>query len=307
MVHNFCIGGFGLCIKNGRSADPFKSAHFPLFRVKSSGRRAIEWNFHRLDRAILQRPYILPEDVPVVPECLHWGSATPLFGAPGFRRRLAVIRDRKNRIAIECHPNAVTVLDFGSCRGDVFFVEPRRKAKDDAREKYILGAGLLAPFLPARGAFLLHAAAVADDNGKAALFLAPDEGGKTSAVRLADAGTGTAHVIGDDQVILRRERGGFWVHGTPWNLISAGPIKARPGGIFLLEKSKRFRLTLLKAAAAIGAVWNEHRNVTDFIPGELRKKAFSLVTDACSSAPVYRLEFSGDRLDWPAVAACLLK
>jgi len=183
----------------------------------------------------------------------------------------------------------------------MFFVESGQTAKAALKDKRILGSGLLAPFLPARSAFLLHAAAVADDDGRASLFLAPDEGGKTTAARLGRPGI----IIGDDQVVLRRERGGFWVHGTPWGLISAGPIKAKLGGIFLLEKARRFRLTPLKAADAVGFIWDEHRNMTDFIPAEMRKKAFVLITDACSSVPVFRLRFSKDSLDWQAVAARL--
>jgi len=299
MIHNFCIGGLGLRIKGVRSGVPLMSRHFPLFHVKSAGRGDIEWNFHPLDPVILKRLPLSPEDDPIVSSCLHWGSASPLLQAPAFRKRLSACRERRSRIAVECRPDAVTILDFGRCRGDVFFVELRPGANDGFGDERILGAGLLAPFLPFHGAFMLHAAGIVDsDAGTAALFLAPDEGGKTTAARLSRPGI----IIDDDQVVLRRERGGFWVHGTPWGLISAGPIKAKLGGIFLLEKARRFLLTPLKAADAVGFIWDEHRNMTDFIPAEMRKKAFVLITDACSSVPVFRLRFSKDSLDWQTVA-----
>ena len=331
--------------------------------MERSWHGGIEWTFHRLDRADLERAPLSPGEVPALRRCLSWGPSSPLLGAPRVRRALAAaVRsagssgtgagDRSGPgtqarlIAVECRPNAVTVLDYGTSRGDVFFAEtgetgeyaacvekPIRGAAGNGiraglrgtsgnvpMEERVPGAGLVTPFLPAHGAFLVHAAAVAaagkgaGSAEKAALFLARDEGGKTTAARLA-AGSANysaggpvrtrAVIIGDDQILLRRGRGRYWVYGTPWNLISSGPVGAPLGGIFLLEKGRHFRLVPLKAYDATAFIWDEHRHVTDFMPAAVRKKAFDLVAGACASVPVYRLTFTKDRLDWPAVLACL--
>lgn len=363
MVVDSRIGAIVLRTRGLTPSAPYSRGHWPLFRAKGGRSRGVVWEFRRLDDGALKRPPSSPEQAPVASECLSWGEASPLLGAPRVRRALAAAGKHPGLIAVECRPYAVTIMDFKTGRADVFYAEGQRSrrqqggrgrdrrtgaARDAGREECILGAGLLAPFLPAHGAFLVHAAAVVaggsvkapkagtairtkagsgvrggrgGKRAKAALFLAPDEGGKTTAARLAAAGiyssaassgsktgrddAGRALILGDDQVILRRERGRFWMHGTPWNLICGGPANAELGGMFLLEKADAFRISPLKASDAVSFIWNEHRHITDFLPTAIRKKAFALISEACASVPVYRLSFTKTALDWAAVLACL--
>ena len=118
---------------------------------------------------------------------------------------------------------------------------------------------------------LLHASAIIRD-GRAAVFLAPDEGGKTTAVRLASSGT----ILCDDQVIVRRRRKRFHVWGTPWGLHVNATAHAPLAGLFLLKKAKRFSLTHLPAHRLVPFIWQEIKAQLSILPKPLKTKAFMM-------------------------------
>ena len=134
-------------------------------------------------------------------------------------------------------------------------------------------------------------------NNKAALFFAKDEGGKTTVMKNAVP----RDVLSDDQNILKKEAGSFFVHSTPWSTFPNGPRKAMLGGLFLLEKASKFSLSRINPVDMLTYLWAEHIGYTLFMPRKLRVAAFDLLREACRPGPTYRMRFSKDYIDWDAV------
>lgn len=138
-------------------------------------------------------------------------------------------------------------------------------------------------------------------NNKAALFLAKDEGGKTTVMKSAVP----RDVLSDDQNILKKENGAFFVHSTPWSTFQNGPRKARLGGLFFLEKASEFSLSRINSVDMLAYLWAEHVGYTLFMPKKLRVAAFDLLHEACLSVPTYRMRFPKDYIDWEVIARAM--
>lgn len=159
---------------------------------------------------------------------------------------------------------------------------------------------MLALFLPRFNTLMLHASAIVR-NGRAAVFLAPDEGGKTTAVRLAPSGC----ILGDDQVIVRRRRGKFHVWGTPWGLRVNATEHAPLAGLFLLKKARRFSLTPLSAHSIVPFIWEEIKGPLSILPKPLKIRAFSTLCDIAAKTPSWALAFPRHNIDWHKVDEAL--
>ncbi len=99
------------------------------------------------------------------------------------------------------------------------------------------------------GGALVHACGLAA-GGRAHVFIGRSGAGKSTLARLA-AGAGI-EVISDEIVPLRRERGRFYVYGSPFwgEMRSAGrPLRLPLGGIYALRKGRR---NLLRPGSAAG-------------------------------------------------------
>ncbi len=201
-----------------------------------------------------------------------------------------------SHLVIEGLAQTVSIFDFYSNRADVFYSLANHKQF----QHHAIGPAMLAPFLPSFHALMLHASAIVR-NGRAAVFLAPDEGGKTTAVRLAPSGT----ILCDDQVIVRRGRGGFRAWGTPWGLHVDARTSAPLSGLFLLKKAKRFALEPLQGRSLIPFIWEEIKNPLSILPKPLKKKAFSILCDIVESVPCWTLSFPKNHIDWNEIDAAL--
>ena len=155
-------------------------------------------------------------------------------------------------------------------------------------------------FLPSFTATLLHSSGVIRGN-KAALFLAPGGGGKSTVATHANGHP----VLSDDQVILRQENGSIIAHGTPLGGMGSGPCQAMVGGFFLLEKASRFQIEPITRAELVQWLWAEHRRFTFSLSKSLKQRVFEIFCAACSGAPVYRMRFKKDFVDWAAVDAAM--
>jgi hypothetical protein len=95
---------------------------------------------------------------------------------------------------------------------------------------------LYANWLAGYGDVILHAAGVAID-GRGYCFTGDSGAGKsTLAATLSSAPSVT--VLGEDQVILRRLEGRFWIYGTPWheNPARCSPLGAPLEKLFFLQR-----------------------------------------------------------------------
>jgi hypothetical protein len=223
----------------------------------------------------------------------------PCLGLEPLRSWLSTCLERGDRVGIDLYLDGLVALNQ-SQQTMTYFYRP---------EFYLGGAEqivggemrrIFATFLPDFDALLVHSSGLIYD-GQAALFLAPDEGGKTTALRLAPG----AQYLNDDQVILRRQEGRFHAHATPLGRLTSGPNSAPLGGLFLLQRDRSFRLEAITPTEVVQSLWNEYRVYAAFQPRDRKLAAFDLLYQACHQAPTYRLYFSRNHIDWPVVGAAM--
>ncbi|UCG43234.1 MAG: hypothetical protein JSU73_01055, partial [candidate division WOR-3 bacterium] len=147
---------------------------------------------------------------------------------------------------------------------------------------------LLAPLLADRQACFLHSAGAVLD-GQGLLFVGHSEAGKSTAVKLIKD---RAEILCDDRNIVRREAGGFRVHGT-WShgevpLVSAASARLR--AILLLEKSAENDVVLVADRSEILG----HLLACVIRPLETRdwwQKTLSVLEALCREVPCYLMRF----------------
>ncbi len=286
------IGPIAFSIEANEDRFPEIKKSFRFFRTP--GRPRLRFVFHRIPAARAQRAS--RNFLPLQELAARSGTASPLLASRRIRERLRRVRIDPSWTALELKKNAVTILDFGRLRADLFRSEP----KEGVREAFGFGPAMLGLFLPAIDACLLHAAAIVRD-GKAAVMLAADEGGKTTAVRLAPSGI----ILGDDQVIVMRDQGRFLVWGTPWGLHCTAGTHAPLAGLFLLKKARRFQLKSLSQRELAAAIKLETAGSLTILPRELRRKAGAIIDDLVASAPAWVLAFPKGHIDWREIDLAL--
>ncbi len=159
----------------------------------------------------------------------HWLDS-PLLRSPEIRASVRVCLERPDLAHIGLRWNRALIRNYARNELDLFYPPGERES---FAEPLILARfrNSLANFLPGFSAVMIHGAGVIR-GGHAALFLAPDEGGKTTVARLS---TGEP-ILNDDHVVLRQEGGVIMAHGTPFGPLTSGPQQARLGGIFYWRK-----------------------------------------------------------------------
>lgn len=295
-TRSFRCAGIGFLLK-ANSIWPFSlKDSFQAFRAMNS-RPALLFMFNRVPaRRTIRSNFSSPQGRSFSIAALS-GIDSPLLAAPQIRNRLPACLKNPKTLALELKQDSVTMIDFAHGRSDFFYYSDSANACSEIG----FGPAMLAPFLPSFDALLLHAAAI-ERRGKAAVFLAADEGGKTTAVRLAPGGT----ILGDDQVIVRRSRGRFRVHGTPWGLHVDAKLQAPLAGLFLLQKAERFALEPLTARELVPRIWQEIKNPLAILPKPLKEKAFAILCDIAQSVPAWKMAFPKDHIDWNAVDRALV-
>ena len=147
---------------------------------------------------------------------------------------------------------------------------------------------ILARLLPAFGGAFVHAAAVSL-KGQGLLFAGQSEAGKSTIVKLIGE---RGEVLCDDRVVVRKNGGGFRVHGT-WNHGEVGrvsPGSAPLRAVFFLRQAGTNRLERVGDPKAI---------LRDFLPRLVRplvsadwwERALALAEDVVREVPFYNLWF----------------
>jgi hypothetical protein len=120
----------------------------------------------------------------------------------------------------------------------------------------------------------VHGCGIVDEAGVGRLFVGASGAGKSTT-----AGLWSRHrsvtVLSDDRVILRRDRQGVWMHGTPWHGDAAfgSPTKARLSQIFFLRHGLRNQVAPLPRALAVSKLM-----ATSFLPFHSAKRMLSSLT-----------------------------
>ena len=288
---NLDMAGLEVEISSRHPLTALNADQFQLFR-SAGKKKGIRVFFHSIEKKELTGRRLDPERDPLLSRAGRRGTRSPLLRSVHVQELLAAAGSHTDRLFVEMLPESLSVLDFKNNRADFFFMP----GSGSTPAKRWLGPALLAPFLPRFDALLLHASAIVR-HGRAAVFLAPDEGGKTTAVRLSPEGT----ILGDDQIMVRRFKNRFQVSGTPWGLHIHGQALAPLAGLFLLEKADRFALAPLAARELAPWIWDELKDSLFILPKPLKKKAFALICAIAAAVPAWRMSFPKDHIDWEAI------
>lgn len=102
----------------------------------------------------------------------------------------------------------------------------------------------------------VHALGLVDDSGNGHLFLGHSGAGKSTSARLWQYQPGV-HVLSDDRIILRRDGGQVWMHGTPWHGDAgiASPHAALLSHIYILEQWPSNELVAMPRSAATAEIF----------------------------------------------------
>ena len=102
----------------------------------------------------------------------------------------------------------------------------------------------------------VHALGLVDEAGNGHLFLGHSGAGKSTSARLWQRQPGV-HILSDDRIILRRNGGQVWMHGTPWHGDAgiASPHGALLSHVYILEQSPRNELVSMPRSAATAEIF----------------------------------------------------
>jgi hypothetical protein len=102
----------------------------------------------------------------------------------------------------------------------------------------------------------VHALGLVDDAGNGHLFLGHSGAGKSTSARLWQRQPGV-HILSDDRIILRRDGGQVWMHGTPWHGDAgiASPHGALLSHIYVLEQAPGNELVRMPRSAATAEIF----------------------------------------------------
>ena len=228
-------------------------------------------------------------------EAPAWNSK--VFNSSPVRDILATYEYNTSHISLDIRLESVTIIDFIDRKINIFYSSNTKNLIAKAR----ILQGNFSPFLFYIDALLIHCSCV-NFNNHAAVFVAMDEGGKTTAASLCENG----NVLSDDQILFKRNDNEEWLaYGTPWTTFEPNPGSATPKAFFLLEKSDKFSLTKLTSKELLAHLWNEHLNTRILIPKMYHTKILDLYISLASSAPVYLMKFPKDYIDQEAILKCL--
>jgi len=221
----------------------------------------------------------------------------PLLRNPRLRELLFTCLEHAEQVTLILHPLTVEIRDYALHRIDIFFpgllteILQNSLAHNGVERIFRI-------FLPEFDALMVHSSAILRKS-KAVFFLAPDEGGKTSMAEQVAVTT----VLGDDQVILRKQNDTFMAHSTPWGRIINDPFSAPLGAFFLLQKSRHFDLVPVKPREVIEFLWSEQMNFVKGVPKKLRTGIFDFLHEAVHQVPLYKLQTPLDGVDWDRIDA----
>ena len=221
--------------------------------------------------------------------------ANPVFLSPAVREAVRHCLLEPELFHLSLSWNRLIIRNFAENEFHFFYHPENGSGMTDptfnARFRNLLSLSLVN-----HSSFLLHGAGAMTQNG-AALFLAPDGGGKTTLIKKFK----TNEILGDDQVVVHKTKGNFYLCGTPFGSLTCGPVKSKLSGIFLIKKAKRFKILPANANDVLRFIWNESFFKTIVLPKTLRTRVFDLLYQLCRQIPGYNIHVPIGLLDFKAI------
>ncbi|MCU0610540.1 MAG: hypothetical protein MUE60_01970 [Candidatus Eisenbacteria bacterium] len=204
-------------------------------------------------------------------------------------------------VFIEMAWNRIVIRNFRLKICDLFYPPDGREPLADPL--FVAGyRNMIGSFLSGFSRALVHAAGVALDS-RAAVFLGPDDAGKTTVARSATL----RPVLSDDHLLITHDGGQSMAHATPFGNLTAGPNSARVGAFFVLEKSSAFEIEPMRQAEFFEFLWEQAGHTKYTLPREDAVAHLDLLRAISRSAPVFRMRFERNFINWDAIDSAMLK
>jgi radical SAM protein with 4Fe4S-binding SPASM domain len=257
-------------------ADSTFQPKFDLFRAPDTGRNALSIRHH------FSLPDLQGEDL-----------GEEIYRRPPW----AVSRKGNSWIYLGIYPDTedtrvhrVIVFNDDHTRARIFNPSPELFLRGGLDSLLLLSSDqiALARVLPFVGGAFIHAAGV-DLKGRGLLFAGPSEAGKSTVVKMLK---GRVKVLCDDRMIVRREAGGFRIHGT-WShgeIPDVSPDSAPLSAVFFLRQSGENRLDRIRDPKTI---------LKDLLPRLVRplvtadwwERVLALAGSIAAEIPCYDMHF----------------
>lgn len=299
------IGGIVFQTKWNNWLPVLKAKTFDKFKIACPESVDVYHNFFKIEKDLINKSFLRDKIVNDISNFYYWSQN----GFDSYLDLPSIVKTRSfknlegsNKLDIINTSNMVTIRNFARNIINVFY-SSRFGGFVQRYQSYIPQHFVTANFrfiysslLPNFSAFLIHSSGIIR-NGMAILFVAPDDGGKTTILKHFK----DSCILNDDQIVLRDEQGIIMAHSTPLGKMTKAPCQARLGCIFLLEKASYFELRQLNPKFLLDYLWNEHQNYIYSLPKYLKVKVFEILSKVCYKTPIFRLKFSRDYLDLDAI------
>jgi hypothetical protein len=225
----------------------------------------------------------------------NWYLGSPSLSSKVFWDILEQKSEHSHAITVELYAQTASIFDFVA--RDLFLLYNKFSDYKEFLTKAQITAISYATFLPLFSATMFHSAGVTLGN-KTAIFLAPDEGGKTTVAKQAPP---FSSVLCDDQVVLRKQENGVIAYGSPWGMIVDANQAEPLGGLFIIQQAEKFALYPIKPRLVFEYLWKEHYAYHCFLSKDLRIQAFNFLYEICHLVPCYQMQFPKDFVDWDKI------
>ena len=226
---------------------------------------------------------------------------SPILKSQEVRYHVQACLEQPEQLSILVSPYSLVICDFRRHMIKGFYPLEFMDTLFDFRMKTSLPL-IYNCFLSSFSSVMFHCSGLILGNS-VPLFLAPDDGGKTTVLKTYPESK--RQFLCDDRIVVRKNEKGFVAYGTPWGLFFNGSLHGNVGGLFLLEKAQNFELLPIKPKDILKFIWEEHFKGFSFFPKDIKKQAFETISDICCTIPGYRMRFSKNYVNWDAISAAM--
>ena len=198
----------------------------------------------------------------------------------GYKKKDIIFYNRRNKLA--------SLAIFNPRNDNINFYT---QEKSGHLLLYLFPGILYSMILYKYNAIMLHASAVYDGR-RAYVFIAPSGGDKSTISRLAlEQGY---KVLNDDRVIVKKEKGKFYIYGNPWHgeIFKTENSRLRLDGIYFIRKSDINKLRPCSKRRALCGIMKNMFCLAD------RDDMINLCVELVEKSGFYIFEFKKDNSLW---------
>jgi hypothetical protein len=296
-VNHYQIGEIILKISSDIVLPTTKNVLFKKFLVPPVSANA-QYSFFELKKESYILSELEPDEIKSLRRTLafpeRWLTNT-VFRSPAVRDAIQHCLVEPELFHLSLSWNRLIIRNFAKNEFH-FFYHPENKADMTNPMFNARFRNLISLSMVNHSSFLIHGAGALTQNG-AALFLAPDEGGKTTLIKKFKK----SKILGDDQVVIRLLGNHYYLCGTPFGTITCGPAQNRLTGIFIIKKARHFKIISARANDVFHFIWKESFLKTIVLPKTLRIRVFNLLYSFCQRIPSFYIYAPIDYLDFKAI------